>query len=135
LTSLNLRQPEYFLAVADERHFGHAAARLLVSPASVSEAVAALERRLGTRLFDCCAAAPASAPPFSLGRPARRTPGHGSAGHQIDRAHPLWGPPSGASAVTRSQQLAIAANTARWSATHGRGDWLGQRLSPDRRGR
>lgn len=50
--SLNLRQLECFLAVADELHFARAAQRLRVSPASMSEAVAALERRLGARLFD-----------------------------------------------------------------------------------
>lgn len=50
--SWDLRQLECFLAVADERHFRKAAERLHLSPASVSEAIAALERRLGGRLFD-----------------------------------------------------------------------------------
>ncbi|MFJ4818104.1 LysR family transcriptional regulator [Streptomyces sp. NPDC088801] len=50
--SWDLRQLECFLAVAEERHFRKAAERLHLSPASVSEAVAGLERRLGGRLFD-----------------------------------------------------------------------------------
>ncbi|MEH0421420.1 LysR family transcriptional regulator [Streptomyces sp. B21-083] len=50
--SWDLRQLECFLAVAEERHFRKAAERLHLSPASVSEAVATLERRLGGRLFD-----------------------------------------------------------------------------------
>lgn len=50
--SWDLRHLECFLAVAEERHFRKAAERLHLSPASVSEAVAGLERRLGGRLFD-----------------------------------------------------------------------------------
>ncbi len=49
---MNLRQLECFLAVADELHFARAADRLHLSPASVSEAIAALERRVGGPLFD-----------------------------------------------------------------------------------
>jgi len=50
--TIHLRQLECFLAVAEELHFGRAAARLRLSPSSVSEAVAALERRLGGQLFE-----------------------------------------------------------------------------------
>jgi DNA-binding transcriptional LysR family regulator len=46
-----MREVEAFLAVADELHFGRAAKRLGVSAASVSQAVGALERRVGTPLF------------------------------------------------------------------------------------
>ncbi len=46
-----MREVEAFLAVADELHFGRAAQRLGVSAASVSQAVGALERRVGAPLF------------------------------------------------------------------------------------
>jgi DNA-binding transcriptional LysR family regulator len=49
---VNLRQMECFLAVADELHFRRAADRLRLAPPSVSEAVAGLERSLGSRLVD-----------------------------------------------------------------------------------
>ncbi|MHC5560930.1 LysR family transcriptional regulator [Kocuria sp. U4B] len=40
-----------FLAVAEELHFGRAAARLHLSPSSLSEQVSGLERRLSRSLF------------------------------------------------------------------------------------
>ena len=46
------RQLECFLAVAETRHFRRAADRLHLGPASVSESITALERRLGGRLFE-----------------------------------------------------------------------------------
>ncbi|NUP16105.1 MAG: LysR family transcriptional regulator [Streptomyces sp.] len=49
---MNLTQLECFLAVAEELHFGRAAQRLYRSPATVSEAIAALEHVLGDKLFD-----------------------------------------------------------------------------------
>ncbi|KAB2592591.1 MULTISPECIES: LysR family transcriptional regulator [Streptomyces] len=48
---MNLRDMEIFFAVADELHFGRAAASLRLNQASVSEAVARLERVMGERLF------------------------------------------------------------------------------------
>lgn len=51
-TTVELRQLEYFVAVADEGGFGRAAGRLHVVQASVSQQVARLERELGLRLFD-----------------------------------------------------------------------------------
>ena len=49
---VNLTQIECFLMVAEELHFGRAAERLYRSPATVSEAVAALEHAVGGKLFD-----------------------------------------------------------------------------------
>lgn len=46
------REIEIFLALADELHFGRAAARLHVSTPRVSQTIAALERRFGVTLFD-----------------------------------------------------------------------------------
>ncbi|MEV5574779.1 LysR family transcriptional regulator [Spirillospora sp. NPDC052269] len=49
---MELRDIEIFLTLAEELHFGRAAARLHVSQARVSQAIAAQERRLGGALFD-----------------------------------------------------------------------------------
>jgi DNA-binding transcriptional LysR family regulator len=48
---VHLRQLEYAMAVADERHFGRAAARMHVTQQSVSEQIRRLERELGAALF------------------------------------------------------------------------------------
>ena len=49
---LTLRQLEYAVAVADERHFRRAAERCHVSQPALSAQVAALEGALGVRLFE-----------------------------------------------------------------------------------
>ncbi|GID32991.1 LysR family transcriptional regulator [Paractinoplanes brasiliensis] len=49
---LELRHFEYFLAVAEERNFTRAAARLHVVQSGVSAVIKSLERELGARLLD-----------------------------------------------------------------------------------
>lgn len=52
MTAMDLPTVEAFVAVAEERHFGAAAARLHLVQSSVSAAIARLERELGARLLD-----------------------------------------------------------------------------------
>jgi len=49
---LDLRLVRYFTVVAEHRHFGRAAAALLIAQPSLSRQVARLEQQLGARLLD-----------------------------------------------------------------------------------
>lgn len=51
-TPLELRELRYFAVLCEELHFGRAAERLHISQSPLSQAIAQLERKLGTRLLD-----------------------------------------------------------------------------------
>jgi len=92
---MNLRDLKYFIALADTRHFGQAAARSFVSQPTLSGQIRKLEQELGVALFERTTKSVALTPLGEALLPhARRAVEEANALAQHARAHrdPLAGP-------------------------------------------
>jgi DNA-binding transcriptional LysR family regulator len=107
---VELRQLEYFVAVAEEMHFGRAAATLSIGQPAVSQQVARLERELGIRLFD------------RSGRALRLTP---VGGRFLPEARAVLAAAERARGVAADPAIGRASRTLRLGSSTG----LGNRLS------
>jgi DNA-binding transcriptional LysR family regulator len=91
---MNLRDLRYFVALAETRHFGHAARRSFVSQPTLSGQIRKLEQQLGAPLFERTTKSVALTPlGASLVQHARRALEEADAFVQLARAHrdPLVG--------------------------------------------
>ena len=91
---MNLRDLRYFVALAETRHFGHAARRSFVSQPTLSGQIRKLEQQLGAPLFERTTKSVALTPlGESLVQHARRALEEADAFVQLARAHrdPLVG--------------------------------------------
>jgi DNA-binding transcriptional LysR family regulator len=107
---VELRQLEYFVAVAEEMHFGRAAAALSIGQPAVSQQVARLERELGAQLFD------------RSGRTVRLTP---MGTRFLPEARAVLAAAERARAVVADPAIGQAARTVRLGSSTG----LGHRLT------
>jgi LysR family hydrogen peroxide-inducible transcriptional activator len=92
---MNLRDLKYFIALADTRHFGQAAARTFVSQPTLSGQIRKLEAELGAALFERTTKTVALTPLGEALLPhARRAVEEADALAQLAKAHrdPLVGP-------------------------------------------
>ncbi len=110
---MELRQLEYFVAVAEQMHFGRAATALSIGQPAVSQQVARLERELDARLFD------------RSGRTLRLT----AVGSRfLPAARVVLAAVEHARTVAAAPAAGVASRTLRLGTSDGLGDRLGQVL-------